>query len=75
MKKYRLVREDYDGTQKTVSQSNNIHYLNKRMRDLWWAVLEKCRETNVDTVGNFFVNEYAKLSGVAVWMILENNQA
>lgn len=72
MKKYRLVREAYDGTQKTVSQSDNIHYLNKRMEKDWTQELYEAKKEDPSVIRCFFVDEFAKIAGVAQWMILEN---
>ena len=69
---YRLVREAYDGNQVTVSQSNSIHYLNKKMEKAWEKELREAKETDPGIARCFFVDEFAKISGVALWMILEN---
>ena len=74
MKKYRLVREAYDGAQTTVSQSDNIHYLNKRMETAWMKELQEAKAKDRNIQRSFFVDDSARITGVALWMILENTQ-
>lgn len=76
MKKYSLIRENSDWTVTTVSQSDNIHYLNKRMENAWMKELQeaKKRHQNGKLNRSFFVNESAWIEGTATWMIVENTQ-
>ena len=73
MKKYKLVREDINNSnQVDISKSDNIHYLNKKMEDCWLKELEEVTKTNPEVERCYFVNEYARISGVARWWIIEN---
>ena len=73
MKKYKLVREDINNSnQVEISKSDNIHYLDKKMEDCWLKELEKAKKTNPEVERCYFVNEYARISGVARWWIIEN---